>query len=195
MQSPALAAPLNPYASILIAAVCLFVVSVATPVQAAGELAPYTNSTPTPAFSLPDIKGEVHDLVNYRGKVVLVNFWATWCPPCIMEMPSLQRLQAKLADRPFETLAVNVGEKRYRVRKFTKLVNFNLPVLLDEHNRTFDAWEGSVLPTSFLLDSHGRIRYWVVADLEWDAPEVLSVIEELLAETASGSDENLGTSD
>ena len=124
----------------------------------------------------------MHQLEDYRGKVILVNFWASWCPPCIKEMPGLQRLQAQLADRPFEILAVNVGEQRYKVWKFAKLVNFTLPVLLDTKSHTFNTWDASVLPTSFLLDTEGRIRYRVQADLEWDTAEVIALIEELLAE-------------
>jgi len=151
--------------------------------QGAGTLEPYSGPTPTPAFSLPDTDGETHALADYRGRVVLVNFWATWCPPCIKEMPSLQRLQALQADRPFQTLAVNVGEKRYKVRKFTRLVDFTLPVLLDEHRRTFDAWDCSVLPTSFLLDARGRIRYRVQGDTHWDTDEVIALIDGLIAET------------
>ena len=111
-----------------------------------------------------------------------MNFWASWCPPCIKEMPGLQQLQAKLADRPFTILAVNVGEKRYDVWKFTKLVDFTLPTPLDPNRGTFNAWGAEVLPTSFLLDTRGQIRYRVQGDLEWNSDTVISVVERLLAE-------------
>ena len=62
-------------------------------------------------FSLPDFSDKTHSLADYRGKVVLINFWASWCPPCIYEMPELTRLKQQLADRPFEIIAINVGEK------------------------------------------------------------------------------------
>jgi thiol-disulfide isomerase/thioredoxin len=168
--------------ALLLAVVCLPACLIAPAAGTAGTLEPYTETTPTPQLNLTDTRGEKHDLADYRGKVVLVNFWASWCPPCIKEMPALQRLQAKLADRAFAILAVNVGEKRYDIWKFTKLVDFTLPTPLDTQSLTFNAWEAEVLPTSFLLDTRGQIRYWVVGDLEWDSTTVINLIEDLLAE-------------
>ncbi len=173
---------------LLITAVYLMAALYAPGAHGAGELMPYPDAGETPELSLADTRGEVHDLADYRGKVVLVNFWASWCPPCIKEMPGLQKLQAKLADRPFSILAVNVGEKRYDVWKFTKLVDFTLPTPLDTYKRTFSAWGAEVLPTSFLLDTRGQVRYRVQGDLEWDTPEVISLIEELLAEVDTASE-------
>ena len=152
------------------------------PAAGGGTLQPFGDDIPTPGFTLIDIKGATHTLADYRGKVVLVNFWASWCPPCIKEMPGLQRLQEKLADQPFIILPVNVGEKKYKVWKFTKLIDFTLPVLLDTRKETFAAWDATVLPTSFLLDTEGRIRYRVQGDLEWDSEEVIAVINDLLVE-------------
>lgn len=163
------------------ACLCLLACLVA-PGVSAGTLEPWSATAPLPAFSLPDGSEKIHQLADYKGKVVLVNFWASWCPPCIREMPSLQRLQEKLGDQPFVILTINVGEKKYKVWKFTKLIDFTLPVLLDTHSETFNAWEASVLPTSFLLDTEGRIRYRVVADLEWDSEAVISQIRTLLPE-------------
>jgi thiol-disulfide isomerase/thioredoxin len=174
--------PARRYPRTLLAGVCLLACLITSTIHAAGTLEPYTESGTVPGFSLKDPRGEMHRLEDYRGKVVLVNFWASWCPPCIKEMPGLQRLQAKLSERPFTILAVNVGEKRYDVWKFTKLVDFTLPTPLDTQSRTFNDWGAEVLPTSFLLDAGGRIRYRVQGDLEWDTPEVISVIGELLAE-------------
>jgi thiol-disulfide isomerase/thioredoxin len=166
----------------LIGYVFLLASLITSTAESAGTLEAYTEAGATPELNLADTRGEVHRLEDYRGKVVLVNFWASWCPPCIKEMPGLQQLQAKLADRPFSILAVNVGEKRYEVWKFTKLVEFTLPTPLDMHKRTFNAWQATVLPTSFLLDTRGRIRYRVQGDLEWDDSTVVALIEELLAE-------------
>ena len=152
--------------------------------QAAGsnELSPYTAQPDTAVFDLPDIKGQQHSLEDFRDRVVLVNFWASWCPPCIQEMPVLERLKKKFNERPFEVLAVNVGEPKYRVWKFVKHISFGLPVLLDTHKDTFESWGASVLPTSFLLDRKGRIRYRVQGDIEWDSEEVVSLIEALINE-------------
>ena len=94
----------------------------------------------------------------------------------------MQRLQEKLDDEPFVILPINVGEKKYKVWKFVKLIDFTLPVPLDTQSVTFADWDVSVLPTSFLLDKDGRVRYRVQGDLEWDSQEVVSVIEELINE-------------
>lgn len=172
----------------LIACVCLLACLATPAAESAGTLEPYTGTVPPPEFNLADTRGEMHRLEDYRGKVVLVNFWASWCPPCIKEMPGLQRLQTSLADRPFSILAVNVGEKRYEVWKFTKLVDFSLPTPLDTQKQTFNAWQATVLPTSYLLDTRGRIRYRVQGDLEWDNASVAALIEELLAEGDTAGD-------
>ena len=149
---------------------------------AGGSLQPFENDGSTPDFSLPDIKDTIHTLADDRGKVVAVNFWASWCPPCIKEMPGMQRLQNMLDDEPFVMLPINVGEQKYRVWKFVKLINFTLPVPLDTQSVTFADWDVSVLPTSFLLDKEGRVRYRAQGDLEWDSEEVVSIIEELINE-------------
>jgi thiol-disulfide isomerase/thioredoxin len=138
-------------------------------------------------FSLPDFRDEAHSLADYKGKVVLVNFWASWCPPCIYEMPELTRLKQQLADRPFEIIAINVGEKKYRVRKFIKLVNFELQVLLDTSNKTFNDWDVETLPTSFLIGADGRVRYKIRGNPGWEQQETLSLIEQLIAETATSA--------
>jgi thiol-disulfide isomerase/thioredoxin len=133
-------------------------------------------------FSLPDFRDKVHSLADYQGKVVLINFWASWCPPCIYEMPELTRLKQQLADKPFEIIAINVGEKKYRVRKFTKLVNFELQVLLDTSSKAFNDWDVKTLPTSFLIDADGRVRHKIRGNPGWEQQETISLIEQLIAE-------------
>ena len=152
-------------------------------VYPAGTLQPVEPGSQPMDFMLSDLKGNPHTLADYRGKVVAVNFWASWCPPCIKELPGMQRLQKKLADEPFVMLPVNVGEQKYRVWKFLKLTNFTLPVLLDTQSKTFAAWDATVLPTSFLLDTDGRIRYRIQGDIEWDSEEVVAIIKDLVKET------------
>lgn len=147
---------------------------------AAQSLVPYTGENKT--FELTDIKGKAHTLTDYQGKVILVNFWASWCPPCIYEMPELTRLKTQLADQPFEVLALNVGEKKYKVRKFIKLINFDLPVLLDTSKETFDSWGIKTLPTSFLIDADGNIRYRVRGNPGWDEKNTITIIEQLISE-------------
>ena len=151
-------------------------------IAAQAEIQPWSADNMADEFTLPDLKDGMHALSSYKGKVVLVNFWASWCPPCIYEMPELTRLKKQLADQPFEIIAVNVGEKKYRVRKFVKLINFDLPVLLDTSQDTFHAWGVKTLPTSFLIDAEGNIRYRIRGNPDWKNKNTLAVIEQLISE-------------
>ncbi len=153
------------------------------------ELESYSEGTSL-NFSLPDFRDKVHSLADYQGKVVLVNFWASWCPPCIYEMPELTRLKQQMADQPFEILAINVGEKKYKVHKFTRLVNFELPVLLDTSNQAFKDWRVQTLPTSFLVDANGRVRHKIRGNPGWEQQETVALIEQLLAEAAETAELN-----
>ena len=147
------------------------------------ELEAYSNQVDLD-FSLPDIKGKTQSLSDYKGKVVLINFWASWCPPCIYEMPELQKLKKHFAGSPFEIVAINVGEKKYRVRKFAKLIKFDLPVLLDTSSDTFDDWDVKTLPTSFLIDTNGQIRYQVRGAPDWEQEQTLVLIKKLITDAA-----------
>lgn len=151
-----------------------------TQLPLAAELVPYQGNPV--AFDLPDPAGKRHSLDQYRGRIVLVNFWASWCPPCIQEMPSLARIKERFSGQPFEVLAVNVGEPRFKVRKFVKLINFRLPVLLDTQKQVFDDWQVGILPSSFLIDAQGNVRYHVQGDPGWNSDGVTGLIEELLSE-------------
>jgi len=164
--------------TMFVAIICLALMQVA----GSRELSAYTAQSGKAVFDLPDTSGQQHSQDDFHGRVVLVNFWASWCPSCIREMPGLERLRKKLNGQPFEVLAINVGEPKYRVWKFVKLIGLDLPVLLDSQKETFRSWGGSVLPTSFLLDREGRIRYVVQGDLEWDSEDVVLLIKELINE-------------
>ena len=133
-------------------------------------------------FALPDLEGKTRSSTDYASNVILVNFWASWCPPCIHEMPALQQLGATLAGEPFEIAAVNVGEPKFRVWKFTQLVKFRLPVLLEEDKQVFADWQVRILPTSFLIDRNGRPRHRVEGVPDWDSDQTLSLIRQLLQE-------------
>ena len=147
----------------------------------AGNLEPYRNPQNF-SFSLTDLKDNKHSLSDYRGKVVLVNFWASWCPPCIHEMPALKKLKQSYADKAFEILTLNVAEKKYKVRKFSKMIKLDLPVLLDTSSETFDRWGVKTLPTSFLIDASGSVRYRVFGNPGWGSTEALTIIDQLLTE-------------
>src|SRR5262249_56877149 len=118
---------------------------------------PWTDAT-TPPLVLNDLAGAPHSLDDYRGRVVLVNFWATWCEPCRDEMASMQKLRDRLADRPFAVLLVNYGEARARVADFVKRESIAVPVLLDPNQDARRAWRGRLLPSSFVIGPDGGVR-------------------------------------
>ena len=95
-------------------------------------------------------------------------------------MPELTRLKNQLDGQPFEILAINVGEKKYKVRKFAKLINLELPVLLDTSSETYDDWGVKTLPTSFLIDSSGQIRYQVRGNPGWETEDTRIIIEDMM---------------
>jgi thiol-disulfide isomerase/thioredoxin len=134
----------------------------------------------TPPLALADLQGRVHRLEQYRGKVVLVNFWATWCEPCREEMPSIGRLRDALAGKPFEVLAVNLAEPESRIRRFMQQAPLEFPLLLDRDTKTAKAWRARVLPASFVVGPDGRIRYYHVGELDWSKQEVRRLIAGLL---------------
>jgi thiol-disulfide isomerase/thioredoxin len=152
-----------------------------------GELLHDRENRPTPALELPDLAGKQHRLGDYQGRVVLVNFWASWCPPCLAEMPSMQRLANALKGRPFTILAVNLEESKSTVWKFRKLLNIDFATLLDSTGDVTRAWGVEVFPTSYVIDSEGRARYFAEGPLEWDAAAVINAIEPLLPDHGAGT--------
>jgi len=134
----------------------------------------------TPALRLPDMAGRMHELSEYRGKVVLVNFWATWCTPCREEMPSIERLRRALQGKPFAVLAVNLAEPALRVRQFLQAMPLGFPILLDAEMAVTKAWQVRQLPASFVVGPDGRIRYSYVGELDWSRDAVRKTIADLL---------------
>ena len=148
----------------------------------AAELAAVPDTPPAPTLDLADATGMRHSLSGQHGRVVLVNFWASWCPPCLQEMPSLQRLADAMADKPLTIFAVNVGESPGRAKEALRRLGYKGPVLLDADQQAFGTWGVTVLPTSFVIDREGRVRFRVVGALEWDAAEVQETIGALIDE-------------
>jgi len=134
----------------------------------------------TPPLELADVDGKAHRLGDYGGKVVLVNFWATWCGPCREEMPSMEELRASLQDRPFVVLAVNVGEGGRVARGFADKMSLRFPLLLDRDTKTTKAWGARILPASFVIGPDGVIRYSYLGAVDWTATEVRTAIERLM---------------
>lgn len=151
-------------------------------VRVAAGLQPIEGKPKAPELSLTDIDGREWTLAELRGEAVLVNFWATWCPPCVEEIPSLGRLNKRMAERPFRVISVDVGQQEAEVRRFLKEVPAAFPVLLDPEGSVTDPWKIRAFPTSFLIDREGRMRYGYFGALAWDSDEVVAVIESVLEE-------------
>jgi peroxiredoxin len=147
---------------------------------AASAQLPSWSGGPTPALHLPDLDGKEHALEAYRGKVVLINFWATWCEPCRKEMPSIDQLRRSLEGRPFAVLAVNLAEPDSRVQRFLREVPLGFPVLMDRDTSTAKAWKARILPATYIVGPDGRIRYSYFGELDWSKAGIREAIAALL---------------
>jgi len=145
----------------------------------AAELKPWEGGA-TPAFAVEDLKGQSHELADYKGKVVLVNFWATWCEPCRAEMPSIDRLRNSLKGKPFEVLAVNMAEPLSRIEKFSETMPLGFPLLRDRDGSVSKTWKAKLLPASYLIGRDGRIHYVAYGELDWSSAPVRARVNELL---------------
>ena len=125
-----------------------------------------------PEFSLKDLNGKVRHLSDYRGKLVLVNFWATWCPPCRKEIPSMERLYRKLGNRGFVILGVEEGEGWAVVAPVAEELGITYPVLLDRDGSVSHEWHMIGLPTSYLVDPRGRVVKEFVGGRNWSDPRL-----------------------
>jgi len=155
----------------------------ATPTRQDRRLEPWRGNPQAPSLTLPDLMDREHDLADYRGQVVLINFWASWCPPCVHEMPSMQRLEDSFEDRPFTILAVNLAEDEDTVRAFLERIGVDFTILMDPAGRALRSWNVLAYPTSYVIDTQGEIRYALFGAIEWMDPEVIQVFEALLEES------------
>lgn len=148
--------------------------------QAAGFEA--REKLPAPALLAKDLAGAPRTLADYRGRVVVLNFWASWCPPCLREMPSMERLRVKMTQRPLTIVALDSAETQQEVEAYLARMRLGFPILLDEDGSNTRRWKVFALPTTFLLDAEGRIRYVLTGPTEWDEGEALRLVESLLDE-------------
>ncbi len=136
-----------------------------------------------PDFLLKTLDGQNRSLQQDRGKVVLMNFWATWCPPCIREMPAMQRLYEKFRAQGLEIVAVSVDQGNPdAVRKFAENLKLNFPIVLDPEQVTKQAYQVRALPTTYLIDRKGRVVAVGMGAREWDGESAFGLVEHLLKE-------------
>ena len=151
----------------------------------AGEavFSPVPGHPVAPKFKLLNMDGKQVDLGKLRGQVVLVNFWATWCPPCRREMPSLQRLWLKLGKSKLQIVAVNVGEDADTALGYMGTLDTSptFPIVFDKDSAVLRAWPVKGLPTTFVIDRKGHIIYRAIGGRDFDSPESIRFITELLA--------------
>jgi len=127
-----------------------------------------------PDFTFPDLDGKTVKLSDYRGSVVLINIWATWCPSCVDEMPSMEKLYQKLKGEDFEILAVSIDSSGTEVvAPFIKKYKLTFPVLIDPEETIAIAYRITGVPESFIIDKDGRIVKKIIGPIDWANPEAL----------------------
>ena len=139
---------------------------------------------PAPEFALPRLGGGEIALHDLRGKIVLVNFWATWCAPCEQEMPAMQRLHALLAPRGFELVAISVDDDEAAVARFRERLGLSFPIALDREKQAARDYQSLRYPETFLIDRDGILVARYIGERDWSAPEYTGRIERLLAAPA-----------
>jgi len=164
--------------------------TVSTPASAtgiAGELASFgfhvfPEPVDLPVFTVPALAGEALDTPDLAGTVTMLNFWATWCPPCKREMPSIERLSALMKGTAFRIVAVSTGEKRNTIEDFIKQNKYTFPIYLDENGSLGASFASQGIPTTYLLDKNGRIIAGIVGSRDYDDPALVSLLKRLAAQ-------------
>lgn len=137
-----------------------------------------------PDFTLKDLSGNTVSLRELRGKVVFLNFWATWCPPCRLEMPAMEQLHKEFSDQGLVVLAVNFRESQDDVRSFLKQHGLTFTTLLDEQERAFGLYRAWSLPTTYLINKNGEIVGKVIGYRDWHSEQARSLFHQLLEDKA-----------
>ena len=145
------------------------------------KFSPLRVGQPAPDFTLPGLDGKMVSLSDYRGQVVLVNVWATWCPPCVGEMPSMEKLYRALKGTNFEILAVSIDALgKEAVAPFMKKYNLSFPALMDPDGTIKTLFQTTGVPESFIINQEGILIEKVIGPKDWATPQVVGFFRNLL---------------
>jgi len=158
--------------------------AVAGLLKSIGLIKPVINRAPE--FSLRELNGNVASLSGYRGKMVLLNFWATWCGPCRDEMPSMEQLSRSFGGQGLTVVAINQRENAALVARFMKTHNLNFSTLLDADGRVAASYRVYGIPVSYVIDSDGRAIGMKSGSMDWASPRAVDMFRKLVDETNSG---------
>lgn len=142
---------------------------------------------PAPGFSLPDLEGDMVSLSDLKGRVVVLNYWATWCPPCVNEMPSLQRLHDALEEKGLSVVAISVDERFEDIERFVENFGLSFTILHDEGAKVSRAYQTFKYPETYIIGRDGLVKSKVVGDRDWVAPSVIRDLVALLGERSGES--------
>ena len=137
---------------------------------------------PAPNLDTVDMNGDVWSLSKQKGQVVFVNFWATWCAPCREEMPSMQRLYAKIPKDKFKMVALYNRDKPELVKNFVTKLGITIPILDDQQNILGERYGLTGLPETFIVDKRGVLRKKFIGPKEWDSPEIVDLLMKYINE-------------
>ncbi len=145
---------------------------------------------PAPAFKLQDLSGKIHQLSDYKGKVVVLNFWASWCGPCIQEMPALSELQKNYADKGLKVISIAVDDQKETLLDVKTKVNIDFPVLLDSKSEIKNKYKISGFPETFIINREGKLvlfndpenglRLKIIGPRNWRSDRIKEELENLL---------------
>ena len=141
----------------------------------------FGKGVPAPNFTLPGLDGKMVSLTDYKGKVVLLNIWATWCPPCVEEMPSMEKLHQELKDEEFEILAVSIDESGAEaVLPFIEKHKLSFPALIDTKGAMKSLYRTTGVPESFIIDKDGMVVEEIIGPRDWAAAGAIRFFRNLI---------------
>lgn len=170
---------MNPFRRAALAVLACAGLALAPHAQCASETTPW-KAGKTPPLALSALDGSAWSLPQHRGRVVLVNFWATWCEPCRAEMPSMQALADRLGPDRLVVVGVNYQESEVRIQRFLATMPVKFTILLDRDGAAAKAWTRRIFPTSVLVGPDGRARTVVVGEFDWASEATEKLVRDLL---------------